>query len=185
MIQELIEFLKYPVYKEDKDTSLNEKIRRLLVLLALALFISFGLAILIGLVEKAFDLDLGEHAINRLFEEYSVGFIFAMAVIFAPVLEELFFRGPMYLFRNSKYFNILFYLLTLAFGFYHITNFEINSTILYLSPLLVAPQLIIGLILGYIRVRLGLAWAILLHAGYNLVLLGPLLLLKSLDIPLT
>ena len=185
MIQELFEFLKNPVYKQDKSSTLNEKIRLLFILLGLALFISLGLALLIGLVESAFNLDLGEHAINRLFEDYSPEFIFAMAVVFAPVLEELLFRGPMYLFRNSRYFNLVFYLLTLAFGFYHITNFEITSTILYLSPLLVAPQIIIGLMLGYIRVRIGLGWAILLHACYNLVLIGPLLLLKSLDIPLS
>ncbi len=185
MIQELLEFLKNPVYKQDKSVSLNEKIRLLLFLLGLALLISFALALIIGIVESAFNLNLGEHAMNRLFDDYSPEFIFAMAVIFAPVLEELLFRGPMYLFRNSRYFNILFYLFTLAFGFYHLTNFEIDSTILYLSPLLVAPQLIIGLMLGYIRVRLGLEWAILLHACYNLILIGPLLLLKSLDIPLS
>lgn len=184
MIQDLLIFLKKPVYKVYKDLNLNERFKYLFLLLVLALIISFSLALLIGMVENLFGLELGEHAINKLFDEYTSDFIFIMAVILAPVLEELLFRGPLYLFRNSRYFDAIFYLFALAFGFYHITNFEISPMIIYLSPLLVAPQIIIGLLLGYVRVRLGLPWSILMHALYNLVLIGPLLLLKSLDFPL-
>ena len=184
MIQDLLNFLKHPVYKSDKELNLNQRFKLLFLLLTLALIISFCLALFIGLVENIFQLDLGEHAINQLFEEYSTDFIFLMAVIMAPLLEELLFRGPLYLFRNNKYFDAIFYLFALVFGFYHITNFEMSPMIIYLSPLLVAPQIIIGLILGYIRVRLGLEWSILMHALYNLILLGPLLIFKSMDLPL-
>lgn len=184
MIQELLDFLQNPEYKKDNSSDLNHKFKLLFQLLVIALFTSFTIAIVIGIVEQGMDIDLGKHAIEQLFEEYSAEFIFLMAVVLAPLMEELFFRGPLYLFRNSKYFASIFYLFTLAFGFYHITNFEINSTILVLSPLLVAPQIIIGFLLGFIRVRLGLAWSILLHSLYNLVLIGPIVLLKALNIPL-
>lgn len=184
MIQKLLQFLKNPVYKKDDSLNLNNKFKLLFRLLVLALLISFGIAIVIGILEKGLDLDLGKHAIEQLFEDYSPDFIFVMAVVLAPLTEELVFRGPMYLFRNSKYFGYIFYLFTLAFGFYHITNFEINATILLLSPLLVAPQIIIGLLLGYIRVQLGLAWSILLHSLYNLVLIGPIVLLQTLNMPM-
>jgi hypothetical protein len=53
-----------------------------------------------------------------------------------------------------------------------------------LSPLLVAPQLTVGVFLGFIRVRFGLNWAIALHAFYNLILVGPAILLKALNPPL-
>ena len=184
MIKSLLDFFKNPVYKIDKDLSLKYKFIILGQLLAIALFISLGIAMLIGVLEEVTELDFGEHALDELFSEYSPEFIFLIVVIIAPILEELIFRGPLYLFRRSAYFGLIFYLFSLAFGFYHITNFEVTTTILYLSPLLVSPQLIIGLLLGYIRVRLGLGWSILLHACYNFVLIGPIIVVQALDIPL-
>lgn len=52
----------------------------------------------------------------------------------------------------------------------HITNFEINTTIILLSPVLVLPQILLGGYFGYVRVRLGLQWSILLHSMYNGIL---------------
>lgn len=184
MINNLFDFFKSPVYKIDKELNLKYKFIFLGQLLAIALFFSLSIALLMGIMEKTTELDLGKHAMDLLFDDYSPAIIFLVVVLLAPILEELFFRGPLYLFRRSPYFGLIFYLFSIAFGFYHITNFEITPTVLYLSPLLVSPQLFIGLLLGYIRVRLGLEWAILLHACYNFVLIGPIILLKALDIPL-
>ena len=39
-------------------------------------------------------------------------------------------------------------------------------------PLLVLPQGLIGVVLGYTRVRMGLRWSMLLHASYNGTVLG-------------
>ena len=182
MVRELLEFFKKPDYKIDKELKLNEKFSILIRLVLFALIISLCLGMIIGLLENFTSIDFGKHAIDELFEEYSPGFIFLAVVVLAPIVEELIFRGPMYLFRRSRYFGIVFYLLTLAFAFYHITNFEITPMVLYLSPLLVAPQLFIGLLLGFIRVRLGLEWAILLHALYNLLIIGPIILLQISDV---
>ena len=184
MINDLLDFLKNPDYKVFEGLNLKEKLRALLQLLALALVLSFSFGMLISLLENFAGLDIGEHAINMLFDEFSPAVIFTMVVILAPLLEELIFRGPLYFFRNSPHFKLIFYLLTLIFAFYHLTNFDITPIILILSPLLVSPQLVIGLLLGYIRVRLGLIWAILLHSAYNLVLIGPLILIDYLEMPL-
>lgn len=184
MFKDLVDFFKNPEYKPFVDIDLNQKFSILFWLLLLSVMISILLGMTIGVLQTYTDLDLGQHAMDLLFEEYQVGFIFLAVVLAAPVLEELLFRGPMFLFRKSSYFGFIFYALTLLFGFYHITNFKITNTILLLSPLLVAPQLFIGMLLGYIRVRLGLLWAITLHALYNLVIIGPLILLKLLNIPI-
>ena len=181
MIRRLFDFFKRPNYKIDKDLDLNQKFTITLKLALLALLVSISLGMIIGLLEHLTDIELGRHALDELFKEYSPGFIFLVVVVLAPVLEELFFRGPMYFFRRSRYFGFVFYFLTLAFAFYHITNFEITPLILYLSPLLVAPQLIIGLLLGFIRVRLGLQWAMLLHSIYNLLIIGPIIMIKLAD----
>lgn len=184
MLEPLWQFLKNPVYQEDENTNLKYRQKVFVRLLIYALVINIGLGFVIGFLEPVFGLDLGTHAIDKALEEYSLPFLFFAAVILAPLMEEVIFRGPMLFFRDKTYFKIVFWLLTLLFGFYHITNFEITTTVLLLSPLLVLPQIIVGAILGFVRVRFNLLWAIGLHAIYNLILLGPLLLMTALDIPI-
>ncbi|NAS13515.1 CPBP family intramembrane glutamic endopeptidase [Poritiphilus flavus] len=184
MLKEVLQFLKHPVYEPDENRDLGYRITVFVRLLILSLAISIVIGIVIGGLESLVNIDLGQHAMDLLLEQYSLTFIGFLAIVVAPLLEEFFFRGPLVFFKKSSFFKLIFYLFTLAFGFYHITNFEITTTILVLSPLLVAPQLSVGVFLGFIRVRFGLIWAILLHACYNLVLVGPILLLRVLDIPL-
>jgi membrane protease YdiL (CAAX protease family) len=184
MLADLWSFIKNPAYIEDQDADLGQRKKIFLRLLIYALAVNIGLGFVIGMLEPLFGLDLGKHALDRVLEEHSIAFLFFAAVILAPLTEEVIFRGPMIFFRNKSYFKIIFWLLTLFFGFYHITNFELTSTILLLSPLLVLPQIIVGAILGFIRVRFGLPWAIGLHAAYNLILLGPILLAGAIDIPI-
>jgi len=182
MFDQLWHFLKTPVYDEDENTDLKYRQKVIVRLLIYALVINIGLGFVIGLLEPVFGLDLGTHAIDKVLEEYSLPFLIFAAVILAPLIEEIIFRGPMIYFRNKPYFKIVFWLLTLIFGFYHITNFEITTIILFLSPLLVLPQIIVGAILGFVRVRFNLLWAIGLHAAYNLILMGPIILMTALDI---
>lgn len=184
MLERLWHFLKNPVYEEDVNTDPKYRQKVFVRLLIYALVVNIGLGFAIGLLEPVFGLDLGTHAIDKVLEEYSLPFLFFSAVILAPLIEEVIFRGPMVFFRGKPYFKTVFWLLTLIFGFYHITNFEITTTVLLLSPLLVLPQIIVGAILGFVRVRFGLLWAIGLHAVYNLVLLGPILLAFAFDIPI-
>ena len=183
-LTELWKFLKHPYYQTDENSNLKYRFVFFLKLLGLSLVISLLLGTLIGSLETITNLDLGEHAMEELFNSYSASFIFVAAVVLAPLLEELLFRGPMIFFQRSRFFKFIFYLLTLSFGFYHLINFEVGTTVILLSPILVAPQIIVGAILGFIRVRFGLLWAILLHASYNLILIGPILLMKILEIPL-
>lgn len=64
----------------------------------------------------------------------------------------------------------------------HISNFEMSTQVLLFSPLLVAPQISVGFLLGYIRVKFGLLWSMALHAIYNMVLVVPVLIMQLLDI---
>ncbi|MEX0288683.1 MAG: CPBP family intramembrane glutamic endopeptidase [Flavobacteriaceae bacterium] len=182
LLKTLLEFIKHPTYEIDENRDLKYRVSVFLKLLGISLALSIVLATLIGSLQSFFGLDFGEHAIEALFENYSVLIIAVAAVILAPLLEELIFRAPLAIFKNSRYFNLFFYIFTLAFGFYHLLNFEITNTVLLFSPLLVAPQISVGALLGFIRVRFGLLWAMALHACYNLVLVGPVLLLKLLDL---
>ena len=57
----------------------------------------------------------------------------------------------------------------------HITNFEHSAALLVFTPLLVAPQFIVGLFIGYLRVKYGFIWGFYLHALHNLILFGSIL----------
>lgn len=78
----------------------------------------------------------------------------------------------------ERYATYIFYFLTLVFGAIHITNYE--AQVWALLPLLVLPQVIIALWLGFVRVRYGFKWAIFAHAFHNGCLLLPIILTKLL-----
>ncbi len=175
----LIQYLKNPTC-ETLKISVNDKLKILTKLLFIALIISFTLGILIHFLEHFGLFKMDSHAITKLLNEKPKIIVFLMAVFVAPILEELFFRAPIVLFCHNKQFKYLFYGFAIVFGFIHIANYEISSTILLLSPLLISPQIALGLILGYTRVKLGLLYAILLHMVFNGLLISPSLIVMDL-----
>ncbi len=75
----------------------------------------------------------------------------------------------------SRSFKGIFYGSALLFGIVHLTNYLGLEGPWFLAPLLVVPQCVIGVFLGYIRLRYGLIWAILSHSFHNLILTLPLI----------
>lgn len=70
---------------------------------------------------------------------------------------------------NFKYF---FYASVLLFGLVHATNFKGNPwLILALAPILGSPQIVLGYILGFIRMKHGLFYSILFHMLINAIFL--------------
>ena len=205
-IPDLITFLRNPVLEKDPNQNLLHKITVFIILLMSSFAISFFLSIIIGIIFKAGLIENDYHAFDDL--KKLPGYqVLLMAAVIAPILEEIIFRAPLVLFKspltlyikpipfsdwkiefptihirffkNPKVFKVAFYLFTLAFGFIHLSNYQIDSQILLFSPILVAPQLVIGFIFGFTRVRLGLPWAILMHAAYNGFLVSLFLLVKD------
>lgn len=70
------------------------------------------------------------------------------------------------------HYGWVFYGATVLFALLHLINFQINLRILLLAPILVLPQLLLGLVLGYLRVRQGIGWAMVLHGLYNAIILS-------------
>lgn len=182
MLDEFFEFAKQPVYTLDENYNFKYRFKKLIKLLALSLGLSITLLMIASTAQQVLNLEMGKHAIDNLFEDYSLFVILLLAVVVAPFLEELLFRGPLYFFRDSKYFPAIFYILTLTFGIVHISNFELSTKVWLLSPLLVAPQIGVGFLLGFIRVKFGLVWSMSMHALYNLIIITPMILLKIFDI---
>jgi hypothetical protein len=70
---------------------------------------------------------------------------------------------------KSKYYPFVFYFFAITFALVHVNNFApIQYNILYVYPIYVLPQFAMGLFFGYIRVKRGIIWSILLHMAVNL-----------------
>ncbi|WP_397362652.1 CPBP family intramembrane glutamic endopeptidase [Olleya sp. R77988] len=174
----VLNYIKQPRLKRLRHTSFEKKFTIVIQCVALSLIIGISLGVFPVILELLGLYQSDTHAIARLFEEESPLYIVFSAVILAPVVEEIIFRGPLTLF-GKKYFRIVFYAFALLFGYMHLFNFNITTQILILSPLLVATQIILGLVFGYIRVRFGLIYSILLHMFYNGIIVIPVVLVMS------
>lgn len=80
----------------------------------------------------------------------------------------------------EKNFFYIFYASSLLFGMAHIFNYYNFKSQFYILPLLIWPQFIIGLALGYIRMLFGLRWSMYMHFFHNFVFSAPLLVITFL-----
>ncbi len=180
ILQNIYTYIKNPTCERHEDLTVKDKGTLLLIILGLAFVINFFFILLIGGLEQLGLFSMEDHAINKMFENLSPLIIIFTAVVVAPVIEELIFRAPITLFCGSgKTFRWIFYGFAILFGYVHITNYELTTNVLLISPVLVAPQIILGLLLGMIRVKLGLIYSIIFHAVYNAILVIPGVLLYT------
>ena len=198
-------FIKKPVELSEDKASLQLKIGTCGALFLIQIPPLLVLMALVGGLEQLGLWDEDMHSLQKIFQEMEPVLIFFFAVIMAPLLEEVMFRLILRFRSNflilwsihigvalhlgqktsllktarkvwDKFYGWVFYLMTMAFGLMHIMNFEPSLNIYLLAPILVAPQILIGINLGYLRVRFGLIWSILFHAFYNGVLMSIALL---------
>ena len=170
---ELINYIKKPVLVEDLNKTKTYRFKKLFHLVLISLLTALASLVLIGLVDKLGLVNLAEdHKTEELLKSFSKIGIFFLIVILAPLLEEVIFRAPLTAFKKGLQFRIAFYAIAIIFGFIHITNYQISTNVLLLSPILVLPQILLGFYLGFIRVRFGLVWSIALHGIYNGILTG-------------
>lgn len=202
MFSELKAFFRAPFDTLATDATLGDKIGLLFKLLVLDLVIALMLGGVIGLVESLDIVDMDNHAVAQALQQFTVWQIMLIAILGTPFVEELVFRLPLRYETNpiaglariftprlavddaeviaakrratwDQYYRFTFYGLAIAFALIHLTNYpELSLGLLLLSPLLVAPQFVMGCLAGYLRVRFGFIWAFLLHALHNLVLVG-------------
>lgn len=180
LLRNVWNFFKNPEYVTyPQNTVLRRKV--FTGLLILNIIIAIGLGLLGETIRGLLNIDVGSHEMETLFNEYSVPLVAFLAIVLAPLLEESIFRAPLALFKTSRYFSWAVYISILLFGLVHLFNFTEYENAIWLAPLLIAPQLITGLFLTFIRVRMGFVYGVLYHALFNALLIGPMLLIKLLD----
>jgi hypothetical protein len=79
--------------------------------------------------------------------------------------------------RYCRAYPAVFHLAVLVFAGMHLGNFYLNHTQIWLMPVLVLPQWVTGLVLGWMRTRRGIGASIAVHSMFNA---GPVLLVLGL-----
>ncbi len=178
-VNELIGFIKNPVIGEDANAQFSYRLKKFFSIFVISVVTAFFFTLFISIIEDAGFISTEEHSVDNILKTQGPVHFFIFAVLIAPLLEESIFRAPLTLFKNKKRFKIAFYAFAIAFGFIHITNYDITTNILLFSPLLIAPQIFAGFYFGFVRVKFGLLWAIALHATYNAFFLSLFLFSKD------
>lgn len=203
--QELISYLQKPVDQIASEQHVAVKIERLFGVLLIDLGVMVLLIGLLSALEALGLLPLEENMLPEMLEQFPVWQLLLLVVLLVPFLEELIFRAYLRFDRNllfililgvigftgkenraraetairrrwDAYYPTIFYLAAVIFGLVHISNYEMTSEVLWVAPILVLPQIVVGLLLGFLRVRYGLIWGFFLHALHNFAFLGiPLL----------
>lgn len=219
-IKDFLRFLLKPVSQPiSGPLDVPTMISLFLILFVVELFLFFPIAAILGLNDIP-------HAMTDLIDTMQLWKVMLMAVILAPIMEEMLFRfhlryrsltavflfgsaiflgwllcsingvAPDLLALNLSYiqyaivgivlilflfiiyrkrvgyfsdFGLVFYTTALVFAFAHVTNFEVPDGKEIFAPLMVLPQLLLALYLGYIRLKRGIFSAMFLHAFNNAI----------------
>jgi membrane protease YdiL (CAAX protease family) len=164
---ELLNYSKNPILEKDDNTSLNYRLKIFIKILLFCVIVGALTTPIFVLFEELGWINLENHKVDEMFKDMPLYQVIFLGGILVPFIEELLFRAPITLFKKSFNFKIAYYCFAIIFGLIHITNFEITTIILVLTPFLILPQLFAGFALGFLRVRFGLVWSILLHCLYN------------------
>lgn len=188
-------YLQRPFDELDREATFQQKARVLGIVLLIDLACAIVFTGLVSLIDASGLVDLDEHAAAQVFAGMSPWLILFLGVLLIPFIEELIFRGPLRYERNplmgianwfassqadkdrqhawwDRNYKWIFYGTAAIFALVHLTNFEYTPLLLLLSPVLVGAQFIVGLLVGWLRVRFRFLWGFLLHALHNFILLG-------------
>jgi membrane protease YdiL (CAAX protease family) len=206
--QDLWAFIKNPVDQKDSIQSWQHKAKRLFYVLIIDVLFMLILIPIISGIGKLGLVDL-ENNKNLILFQLPLDQLVLFGVVFVPLIEELIFRlylrfkhnflarliillasitgkqkkskieSQLFLFWERR-FRGIFYFSVIVFGMVHLLNFDYSLNLLLLAPVIIAPQLIIGLFLGFLRVKHNLLLGFFLHAIHNAIfLIIPLLFMDQ------
>lgn len=203
--RELFLFLRKPVDNPNSNQTFRKKSLNLFLVLISDLVIVGLCALLLSTLEKQGLFSTENHKIIELLKSMPKGVVIIAFIVVVPLVEELIFRLYLryennYLLRFFislfyvvgknrkeriekrikkiwyKNYGYIFYFSAFIFGFVHVFNFDAENFPLLLIPIITAPQIIVGVFAGYLRVRFNLIWGYFLHAIHNMVFFLPFLL---------
>lgn len=135
--------------------------------------------VLVGAV--AFVLYMGQAA-STVIEQYSdhgMLYLYGLVLLLLVVFFRICIKHPATMAQRwTSYFPLVFYALSFSFALIHIFNFEaFPLRVILLAPIITLPQFILGLGMGYLRMRFGFWHGYLFHVLNNGFALSVFLLL--------
>lgn len=202
MLSKLKAYFKAPFDQLQEAVSFADKLKALFSILVIDLGFAMLAGLLIGVVNELDLVDMDNHAVANALQQFSIWQLMLIAILGTSLVEEVVFRLPLRYESNpiaglariftpqtspevdgkiaakrrawwDNNYRPIFYGLAAAFALIHLSNYpDLTLGLILLSPLLVAPQFVMGILAGFLRVRFGFLWAFLLHALHNFVLVG-------------
>jgi hypothetical protein len=187
-----IHFLKEPDPNPNhQKITTKKKWQTLLIFIFIDVLLVIPSVLLILLIQEVSNLDLDNHAVSDLANDFGLIALILLGGVLSPFIEEIIFRLPLnykrnYLFKLIglaigretikkywfKHYSAFFYFFIVLFGSVHIFNYKDQALeILLLSPILILPQIIGGTVMAYLRMNLGFFWGFLQHAIFNSALM--------------
>lgn len=165
LIWHFITFFKNPNHPKYVHLSQAQKLRDVgfyyltiqFLMGAILLWYPVEIAETLGLYNKLEEVDT----------KIGVPFLILSAVILAPLIEEGIFRLFLGHFRNKSYFNWLYYISSLLFGWIHFFNYQFDHSHYFFFPFITMTQTFGGFMFGYIRIMYGFWYGVLLHSLFN------------------
>ncbi len=194
--QDFCLFLKRPVDQPDPIQSSRHKIKRLFSLLIIEIPIVAVIGAFIYGIEKLGLINTEEHKLELLFQQLPLWRFMLLVIIIGPFAEEIIFRLYLRFKNNdlihfiiklvsfmgrengnrmesylnhlwTNKFRRIFLFSAVMFAYFHLTSYELTGAVLLLSPILIAPQFVVGLIVGYLRVKHNLMLGYCMHVIHN------------------
>lgn len=138
---------------------IEESIFRLLLIPKYS-YISFSLSLIIILISKSI---WGANYGNELY-------LLALPTF---CLAHYIFKDKS--FNTTKHLKLIVHVSVVLFAFVHISNFiDVELWVYFIFPILTAPQILMGYILSFTRLKYGFPFAMLLHVLINFTLSLPL-----------
>ncbi len=104
-----------------------------------------------------------------------IGFTLLSATI-VGLLAKFFIKKEKADYFFARYTPLFVHLSSLIFSFVHFFNYENHHELWIALPLLVAPQLMLGYIMAFIRLRFGFIWSLGFHSFHNAAITIPAIL---------
>ncbi len=196
--KDLVKFLKQPADQKAPVQTGKHKLNVVFALLCIDILLTFMLLPIINLAAHFGWVNMDNHAVSLAIVQWPFWQIVLLMVILGPFVEELIFRFFLRYKRNYLLhclifvvgkrnraraeaffkkvwfsgFPFVFYVSVILFGIVHLFNYEYSSYMWLVAPLLVAPQMLIGAINGYLRVKYNFMLGYSMHAVHNFIFIG-------------
>jgi len=134
---------------------------------ALAILVPFLISVYVGVILNGSDL------IELAY--YICPAVFGLLLFFFIMIRSSWEQWEM---KVDNYYPHIFFFVAGIFGFIHIYNYNESAFSWWMVPILIMPQFILALFLGFVRLRVGFWACIYMHALNNLI---PTLLVFNAD----